>query len=186
MAEILFVITVHENCEEKEFIKAVVREARLQARAVWRSSHKYVRNKGGRPKLENRVYAACDEVWNGWGGKFPKHNSKADALVQKVAGILDEQDRKKDKTRPKRQDLRTVSKYVRNWISFSLSVYEVPDSWLRKPDGRKVVRTQATMLAIGHFQKAQGNPSVVEEMKQSLAYPTDKQLVDRLIVNRKK
>lgn len=186
MPKISLVINVPDGSSEKEFIKAIVQEARLQAREVWRCSHEYVRNKGGRPSLEKRVYEACEKTWKEWGGKFPRYNSTAGALVQKVAAILDAEARKgKGGTaRPKRKDFRTIDKYVRRWIAGG-DVEGAPDSWLRRPDGRKVVRTQAAMTAIALILQCKGNPSLVEEIKQALVYPTDKQLVDRLITNRK-
>lgn len=186
MQKISIVVNVPEGSSEKEFIQAVVQEARRRAREVWRRSHEYVRNKGGRPSLEKRVYKACEKTWKEWGGKFPRYTSTAGSLVQKVASILDAEARtgKAGRARPKRKDLRTIEKYVRLWIA-SGDVERAPDSWLRKPDGRKVVRSQATMAAISLILQCKDNPFLVEEIKQALVYPTDKQLVDSLITNRK-
>ena len=186
MPEIPFVIIVPENCKEKEFIKAVVREARQQAREVWRSSHKYVRNKGGRPTLEKQVDDACDRVWKEWGGKFPKHNSTAAALVREVASRLHRETRngKGGKARTKPNDLRTIRKYVRGWIA-GLAVGEVPDSWLRRPDGRAAARVLRIGAMLHLMREHKDDPSKIEEIRRTYGRLTDKEWADILIKSRR-
>lgn len=187
MAQISLHIDVGEPSTEKEFINAVVKAARLQARTIWRRNNSYVPNKGGRPSLEKAVDTACDIVWKEWGGKFPKHNSTADALVKKVATVLDGQARKgKDgKARPKRKDLRTVKKFVRQWIECNLTVEEVPDSWLRRPEGRKIARVLWIGTILSLMLEHKDDPSKVEEIRQTYGRLTDKEWADLLIKNRR-
>lgn len=94
---------------------------------------------------------------------------------------------KKDgKARPVRKDLRTIEKYVKEWIDCNLEPTQVPDSWLRRPDGRRAVRVHAPIAAMGLVIRHQGDSSVSREVKRALIDPTDRQLVERLIENRKK
>lgn len=88
MLKVSFVIDHSEQYSEKEFIKEVTREIRIQARRFWRKNNQHVRNRGGRPKLEKAVKKACEIVWKEWGERFPKHNSTARALVQKVSPLV--------------------------------------------------------------------------------------------------
>lgn len=175
-------LEVPDQSSEKDFIKAAICEARGQARQSWRQRNKHVQNKGGRRKLQGAVRKACNDIWKEWGEKFPRRNSTAAVLVQAVTLRVPGKGRGKEK----REDLRTIEKYVREWISCNLTIAQVPDSWLRKPAGQKLVRQQAWISAVGLLLRNDLDPSLVKELNQALVSSTNKQMVDRLIEQRNK
>lgn len=136
-------LIVPNQCTEEAYIKAAVREARIQARASWRARTGHVVNKGGRPSLEKDVCAACAAQWELWGGKFPR-NSTIGALVRKVSARLPVTHCGQP---PERKDLRIITKHVNRWLG-DLYLYQFPKSWFTKtPTGRHMTRIAARAAA---------------------------------------
>lgn len=182
---VTFTITIDSSLDdEKEFVKAAAR----QARENFRRRHAVILSKGGRPSLAATVETECDKIWKDWGERFP-HNQSMKNLIQAVAR----------KIPGKRKDLTTIKRNVQAWIQCNLSLDQVPDGWLRTPEGKRLLRMQLAFVTMG-LQEAQGTrashrttpasrkgktASVVNSALNALNSIPDKELARRFIEARR-
>lgn len=120
-----FTVSIDPHLSEKEFVN----EAMRQARTHFRRKHGVTVSKGGRPSLAARVQAECDQIWEKWGKRFPRNQSMQNLVLsvsQRIPG--------------KRKDLRTIERHVREWMQCNLSLQDVPDGWIRTPEGKRLLR----------------------------------------------
>jgi hypothetical protein len=139
-------ITITQAKTQEDFLKQAQREARQAARRLWRGQHPVNPSKGGRPSLESAVWAACNAIWEKWGGTFPRQRSSAKALVDAIAKDISGY----------RTDLRTIEAHVRTWIDCTRTMMEVPGSWLRTAQGKDLVRSQYMQAIIGELIREHG------------------------------
>ncbi|HMS82261.1 MAG TPA: hypothetical protein PKD12_01250 [Nitrospira sp.] len=180
-----FTIATNRSLNEKDFVK----EAARQAREYFRRRKGGVVSKGGRPSLSARIEAECGKIWNDWGERFPRNQSMqnlVEAVSRRIPG--------------KRNDLTTIKRNVQKWIQCNLSLDQVPDGWIRTPDGKRLLRMQLVFATIGQALEAQGSgasrrtlpaprkgkfASVVKTALNSLNSVSDKELACRFIVARR-
>lgn len=141
-----FSVSIDPSLAEKDFVK----EAARQAREHFRHRHAVVISKGGRPSLENLVYRECDKIWESWGERFPRNQSMQN-LIQSVAR----------KIPGNRKDLTTVKRYVQKWMG-GLTLDEVPDGWIRTPEGKRQIRMQLAFAIVGQAMVAVHGDEVIQ------------------------
>lgn len=180
-----FKVSIDPELSEKEFMSEVVRQAREQ----YRRTHGITLSKGGRPSLAQRVEKECDKIWKDWGERFP-HNQSMQNLIEAVAR----------KIPGRRKDLTTIKRNVQAWIQCNLSLDQVPDGWLRTPEGKRLLRMQLAFATMG-LQEAQSTRAsrrttpasrkgktalVVDTALNALNSISDKELARRFIEARRR
>jgi hypothetical protein len=97
-----------------------------QARTVWIAAHPEQAGRRGRPSERKRVFDACDRIWQERDGK---RRLTQGWLIRSVQEMLDSQRLHQD----------TIKRHVKEWIECTLTLSEIPQSYLKKPEVQEAV-----------------------------------------------
>lgn len=118
-----FEIPLHRDRDQ--FINKAMCRAQKIARRIHNEEFQTPKKKGGRPTLEKKIWATCDDIWKEWEKKqVPRrHRTKTRLLdeVEQRTAFFD-----KGTTKKKTLNNKTIEKHVSTWLNVFPRLKDLP------------------------------------------------------------
>jgi len=159
-------ITLPVNCDRAQFLKKLQQEGRRK----WDALHgEGAKPKGGRPSLQRKIWAICDEVWREWSKAWPEGKKTQAGFCCEVSERY-EAEYNRDGTKRFLDD-GTIKTHVKEWMGWHLGFDEVPCSLLEHEfldPPETLIQLGAFACAVNRLQRIFTEADEQEAMKQFL------------------